>query len=215
MARPDKPLISRAAAVQAALEIIDAGGLESFSLLRLAAHMGVRAPSLYHHFQSKNEILMGVARYVAGTAVASSDLTPGPDWPDHFVMLASNFRLSLLRYRNVAPLLLLYPPRDLLLDGYEDAVAFLRESGVPELLHIRIVEGMETLAVGAALSESRKSATDGAACFGGADPVHEPILFAAVQACRLGPAELFEAKVRGFLRGVVPSETSDAARTLG
>ena len=53
MARPAKPLISRSAAIHAAIEIIDADGLGTFSLPRLAAHMGVRAPSLYHHFRNK------------------------------------------------------------------------------------------------------------------------------------------------------------------
>jgi TetR/AcrR family tetracycline transcriptional repressor len=48
MARPRTPLISRQAAVAAALEIIDTEGLEAFSLPRLARHKGVRAPSREH-----------------------------------------------------------------------------------------------------------------------------------------------------------------------
>ena len=50
MARPSKPLISRDACARAALEIIDAEGLDALSLERLATEIGVRAPSLYHHF---------------------------------------------------------------------------------------------------------------------------------------------------------------------
>ena len=68
MARPSKPLISRASAVQASIEIIDAEGLDAFSLPRLAKHMGVRAPSLYHHFADKNEILTAIARHIAQAA---------------------------------------------------------------------------------------------------------------------------------------------------
>ncbi|BBX03617.1 TetR family transcriptional regulator [Mycolicibacterium moriokaense] len=203
MARPAKPLISRTAAIHAALEVIDADGLGAFSLPRLAAHMGVRAPSLYHHFRSRDEIMLGVARHIAGPAVATSGLSPGPDWPEHFVVLASNFRKSILRYPKAAPLLLHYPPRDLVLGGYEGAINFLRDSGVPDELHIRIIDGMETLAVGAVLIEAIDAAQNRSRSFRGVDPARAPMLADAVEACRLGPDELFEAKVRGFLRGVV------------
>lgn len=185
MGRPAKPLISRSAAVQAAIEIIDVEGLEAFNVPRLAMHLGVSTSSLYHHFRNKSEILFGVLRYVAGTTIAPTGLPPGPNWPDHFVALALNFRHSLLRYHHVAPLLLRYPPRDLLLDGYEDAVKYLTASGVPTALHIRIVDGMETLTVGTVLGEAIGS------------------LAAAVLACSLGPEEMLEKKVRSFLRGVV------------
>ncbi|HTC82023.1 MAG TPA: helix-turn-helix domain-containing protein, partial [Acidimicrobiia bacterium] len=60
MARPSKPLISKDASARAALEIIDAEGLEALSLERLAKELGVRAPSLYHHFADKAEILARV-----------------------------------------------------------------------------------------------------------------------------------------------------------
>src|ERR1700758_5463950 len=121
MARPSKPLISRAAALEASMEIITAEGHEAFSLPRLAEHLGVRAPSLYHHFKDKNEILSGVARHIAATAVAAPRQAPGPDWQEHFVLLASNFRRLALRHRNAAPLLLQYLPRDLVVGGFETA----------------------------------------------------------------------------------------------
>ncbi len=203
MARPAKPLISRSAAIHAAIEIIDADGLGTFSLPRLAAHMGVRAPSLYHHFRNKDEIMLGVARHIAGPAVATSGLSPGPDWAEHFVALASNFRQSILRYPNAAPLLLQYPPRDLVLGGYENAISFLRDSGVPAVLHIRIIDGMETLAVGAVLIEAIDTARNRSRSFRGVDPARAPMLSDAIEACEFGPDELFEAKVRGFLRGAV------------
>jgi AcrR family transcriptional regulator len=61
MSRPRQPLISRAGAVAAAIEIIDTEGLNALSLPRLARHLNVRAPSLYHHFDDKSEILGAVA----------------------------------------------------------------------------------------------------------------------------------------------------------
>ena len=210
MVRPAKPLINRHTVVETAIEIIDSDGLDAFSLPRLAAHLGVRAPSLYHHFTSKNEILLSVVRHVAGSSLAPCEMSPGPHWPGYFVMLAANFRHSILRYRNIAPLLLLYPPRDLIPEGYEQATAFLRESGVPAALHIKIIDGVETLSVGAVLSEAIEAVQRHPVGFGGVDPVREPLLSSALRACSLSSDDLFEEKIRGFLRGVTLTERLQA-----
>ena len=62
MARPSKPLISRSGAALAALAVIDEAGLEELSLSLVAHKLGVRPPSLYHHFKDKSELLEEVAR---------------------------------------------------------------------------------------------------------------------------------------------------------
>src|SRR5262245_6661925 len=209
MARPSKPLISRAAAVQASIEIIDAEGLEAFSLPRLAEHLGVRAPSLYHHFADKNEILSGVARDIAGASVARPRRAPGPDWPEYFVSLALNFRQSVLRHRNAAPLLLQYLPRDLLVGGYENAARFLRDSGVPARLHVRILDGMETLSIGAVLTEAVGRPRNRSTMFPKVDPLSQPVLAEALAANDLSAKQLFEAKVRSFLHGVMLDDTAE------
>lgn len=58
-ARPRGPL-SRAAIADAALALIDAEGLESLSMRRLGAALGVEAMALYHHFAAKGELLDAV-----------------------------------------------------------------------------------------------------------------------------------------------------------
>lgn len=50
MGRPSRPLISRTLAAEAALAVIDEVGLDAVSLSLVAQKLGVRAPSLYHHF---------------------------------------------------------------------------------------------------------------------------------------------------------------------
>ena len=57
MARPRSPLISRETAIRAGLEVIDELGLDAFSLPLLAKRLGVKAPSLYHHFRDKSDVL--------------------------------------------------------------------------------------------------------------------------------------------------------------
>ena len=59
--RPKVPLISKRKTLEAALRIIDAEGLESLSVRRLAIELNVNGASLYHHFKNKEEILVGAA----------------------------------------------------------------------------------------------------------------------------------------------------------
>ncbi|MCF8601967.1 TetR family transcriptional regulator [Gordonia sp. HY442] len=203
MARPSKPLINRDAAVQAAIEIIDAEGLDAFSLPKLAGHLGVRAPSLYHHFADKNEIFTEVARYVAGKTVATPRRRPGPDWPEFFVSLALNFRQSILRHRNAAPVLLQHLPRDLFVSTYEDTARFMLDSGVPVELHVRILNGMETLAIGAVLMEAMRKPSTKTTIFPNVDPQSQPLLAEALASNELTQRKLFEDTVRSYVHGVI------------
>lgn len=203
MARPSKPLISRDAAVTASIDIIDTEGLDAFSLPKLAKHLGVRAPSLYHHFADKNEILVEVAKYIAGTTVSTPRRQPGPDWPEFFVTLGLNFRQSILRHRNAAPVLLRYLPRDLFVSTYEDTARFLLDSGVPVELHVRILDGMETLSIGAVLMEAMRKPRTKSTIFPNVDPASQPLLAEALASNELSQKKLFEETVRSFLHGVI------------
>lgn len=210
MARPSKPLITRESAVAASIEIIDSEGLEAFSLPRLAKHLGVRAPSLYHHFSDKNEILTEVARYIAGTSVVRPRRTPGPQWPEYFVALALNFRQSILRHRNAAPVLLQHLPRDLFVVTYEDTAKFLLASGVPVELHVRILDGMETLAIGTVLMEAMREPSTRTTIFPNVDHRSQPLLAEALAKNPLTQKQLFEDMVRNFLAGLIAEHGLEA-----
>ncbi|MCF3939670.1 TetR family transcriptional regulator [Gordonia tangerina] len=215
MARPSKPLISRDAAVEASIEIIDSDGLEAFSLPRLAKHMGVRAPSLYHHFSDKNEILTEVARYIAGTSVARPRRRPGADWPEYFVALALNFRQSILRHRNAAPILLQHLPRELFVGTYEETAQFLLDSGVPAELHVRILDGMETLSIGTVLMEAMRPPSTKSTIFPNVDKTSQPLLTEALASNPLTQKQLFEEMVRSFLHGVIRDHELDSEAVAG
>ncbi|MEU7180526.1 MULTISPECIES: TetR family transcriptional regulator [Streptomyces] len=47
-----------------ALALIDAEGADAFSLPRLAARLGIRTPSLYHHVTGRAAVVEGVRRLV-------------------------------------------------------------------------------------------------------------------------------------------------------
>lgn len=202
MPRPSKPLISRSTAVAAALEIIDADGLEAFSLPRLAKHLGVQAPSLYYHFADKSELMSAVALHIIGEA-ALPRRKPGPDWPEYFVTLGLNFRQAVLRHRNAAPVLLVALPRTVLLRRFEDAAQFLTESGVPVELHVQILDGMERLALGAVLTEAVRAPSSRGNIFPNVDSGSEPAMARALAANSRPSKQLYEEMVRSFLHGVV------------
>jgi len=57
----------------------------------------------------------------------------------------------------VAPILLEFWPRDLLTPLYDNASGVLHEAGVPVEVHALILDGLETLTIGAALMQASKS----------------------------------------------------------
>jgi TetR/AcrR family tetracycline transcriptional repressor len=201
MARPTKPLISKDACAKAALEIIDAEGLDSLSLERLAKEIGVRAPSLYHHFADKAEILARVARLV--TLEVPVPPEPSPDnWQEWMVEMCVGFRRAILAHPNAAPLLLQYFPRHFMLSSYERASRILHEVGVPLELHVVIIEGVDKLTLGSGIYGAFRRAA-GESEFPTVDPDRDPMLARALEANPFGEEEAFAETVRSFLRGVV------------
>lgn len=201
MGRPSAPLISKSATVEAALTIIDADGIDALSLPRLARELNVRAPSLYHHFANKDEILGEVTRAIVTRTIFPRKPSTN-DWAEWFTQLALNFRTAVLRHRNAAPILLQFMPRDFLTDLYEDAAGYLAECGVPVDLHIQILDGLEKLCLGYTIAEAMQPPTRARVRFNHADPEKHPILTEAGAANQLNPRQIFEHTIRSYLLGV-------------
>ncbi|MCW2800806.1 MAG: tetracycline repressor protein [Aeromicrobium sp.] len=201
MARPSTPLINRETTIITALKVIDDEGLEALSLPRLAREMNVKAPSLYHHFSDKDEILAAVAQaIIAKTTFPRKPATA--DWAEWFTQLSLNFRAAVLRHRRAAPILLHFLPRELLTDMYESAASYLAECGVPQELHVQILDGLEKLALGATITEAMRPSSRARVRFEGADPERHPVLTAAGAANQLTARQIFEQTVRSYLLGV-------------
>jgi len=61
--------IDRKAQIQeVALRIVAEGGIETLTLRRIAKEMGIRAPSLYRHYASKEHILVQLQRRAMASA---------------------------------------------------------------------------------------------------------------------------------------------------
>ncbi|WP_246271549.1 TetR/AcrR family transcriptional regulator [Amycolatopsis acididurans] len=193
-------MLSRDRVVAAALRIIDNEGLAACSLPRLARQFGVRTPSLYHHFTDRAEIMAEVAR-----AIVRETVVPQRDrdcfWTDWFVELGCNFRRTILRHPNAAPVLLEFVPRDVLSRLYDDAAAYLAASGVPSSRHVLILDGLETLTLGAALTQATKPAATREMIFPHTGGAGESALARAVKANEWRSTErLYVEVIRTFLR---------------
>jgi AcrR family transcriptional regulator len=150
MPRPSQPLLSRQRIVACALEIIDTEGLAALSTRRLARALGVRAPSLYNHFATKEEILDAVGEAV----VAQVDLEMlGRDpWPDALRKWARAYRAALAAHPNLVPFLATGPALRPAALRLADAVyGALVEAGWPKSYATRIGATMRYFVFGSAL----------------------------------------------------------------
>jgi TetR/AcrR family tetracycline transcriptional repressor len=96
------PHIQPEAVIKAALEILDAEGLENVTLRRLAAKLNVQAPALYWHFKDKSDITDDMAQAILKNAGLDS-ITPPEDinnWDSWLKDLMSSLRNALTAHRD-------------------------------------------------------------------------------------------------------------------
>jgi TetR/AcrR family transcriptional regulator, tetracycline repressor protein len=164
----------------------------------------VQAPSLYHHFVDKAEILRAVARAVV-VETRLPDPKSVPNWIEWLVALSLAFRESMLRHHNAVPLLLQFMPRDVLIRNYNESALYLIEIGVPLEQVVLILDGLDKLTLGAGITEAMHGNDGGGRPFANANPDTEPVLVAAVAANQRSATGAFAEAIRSFLRGAAPS----------
>ena len=208
MPRPSSPLISHDAVVEMSLRIIDTDGLDAFNLPRLARELSVQTPSLYYHFRDRADILRTVAR-----AIVLESRVPAPadslTWVDWLVGISTSFRHAVLNHRNAAPILLEFMPRDVVIWNYELGAQILAAVGVPPEARIGVIDGLDTLTLGASLAEAAKGPARAGQVFANVDAGAEPSLAEALAANTRTAEELFADSIRSFLRGAVPEVPPD------
>ena len=194
--RPSSPLITRQAAAAAALRLIDANGLEAMSLQAVAKELGVSAPSLYHHFRDKDELLAEVARSLLDK-VGHEQEHWSTDWETRMVELSCATRRVALRHPNAAPLSLRFFPRRLMLPAYE---AGLRDCPYPLEVHMIVHEVIEKFTYGSSLFAAAAE-THHIPAMPDVDPAHFPRLSKALD---LAPSdeEIFREGLQVLLAGL-------------
>jgi AcrR family transcriptional regulator len=150
VARPPRRLLSREQIVAAAMELIDADGLTEFTTRKLAASLGVRGPSLYNYFATKDEILDAVANQV--TEKVDISMLGQKYWVDALREWARSFRAALLEHPNIVPFLAPGPGRRPAALAMADAVfGALVDAGWPPSRATRIGALMRYFVTGSAL----------------------------------------------------------------
>jgi len=192
VARPKEPLISKREVVAAALELIDAEGLEALSTRRLASILNVSGPALYHHFAGKDEIVAGAV------ALALDDVrvpaASGGDWREWLFRSAQLFRNGLLAHPNLFPAIVDGPLPRIGVARIERAIRRLNEFGVPGHAALAIIDALEAFAIGSALFETAGGRIDDAT------PTEEhPALTDALRHLTLTPAEQFDVGCRAMI----------------
>ena len=195
MARPSKPLISRRNAAEAALAVIDEHGLDGFNLALVARQLGVKAPSLYHHFRDKNELMAEVARLILRDV---PPLHPADEcWQERLIARCIETRRTLLRHPKAATLILHQFPRHLLLGAYDQAA---QEQTFELTIRMAVIEGAEKITYGSALFAASARA-DGVAPMPAIDDTLYPALAETIAANPFDDEAMFVEVLRMFLIG--------------
>ncbi len=90
-----RPRLSRPLVLQAAVALADEGGLDGFSMRRLAQELGVVPMALYKHVANKDELLDGMVDIVFGEIESPSI---GDDWRAAMRRRAMSARDALRRH---------------------------------------------------------------------------------------------------------------------
>lgn len=147
------PALTSQRICRAALELIDAEGVEVFTLQRLARDLGVRAPSLYNHVGSKAEIVEGVRDLV----VAEMDYAVfgTSTWDVALQHWARSYRAAFTAHPNTVALLFMTPISAPGTFGmYEVVARSLSRAGWPDHLLIPVIASVEYLIAGSVLDRS-------------------------------------------------------------
>jgi AcrR family transcriptional regulator len=148
--RPLTPLLSVELIAETALQLIDSG--EPFSMRRLAKRLGVSAPALYNHVESK-EALVELLR---GEMVSEHPLPPedGGTWVDRVAAIMRAQRAALSAHPNVVPLLIGVPIAEpAVLEIYRELARALSSAGFDDAEVSVLLEVIDSFAIGSALEQ--------------------------------------------------------------
>jgi AcrR family transcriptional regulator len=130
--------LTQEAIVEAAIKVLDAEGLDGFSMRRVADQLNTGAASLYWHVGSKDGLLDLIFEEVIGEQV---DEVPDPDperWQEQLKEVARTMRRTVLGHRDIVRLSIgRIPMGPNALRLSERVLAIMRAGGVPDELAVQ------------------------------------------------------------------------------
>lgn len=197
MGRPKQALISRRKTLEVALRIIDEEGLDALSIRRLGDELNVRGISLYHHFKSKEHILVGVCELALANV-----RTPNAshiDWRDWFIRNGIEYYTALRRHPNLIPILMRRHPLRIGLTEHNATAGLLAVQGVPPGAIMALLDGTESLALGCAAYESAVASDTGEDDW----PAAYPFLFHVSRSREISQTRAFEVMIRAVVDALI------------
>lgn len=95
--------ISRVSIIEAALAVLDEKGIEGLTVRALARRLGVQAPALYWHVESKRELFDEMGTEISRRVAAAMDTAPPTEgWRDGLALFARVLRREYLVHRDGA-----------------------------------------------------------------------------------------------------------------
>ncbi|WP_394770298.1 TetR/AcrR family transcriptional regulator C-terminal domain-containing protein [Lacisediminihabitans sp.] len=146
--------VTRDRAVRAAVALADTGGIDSVSMRKLAAELGIEAMSLYYHVKSKDDVLDGMVEVVVGEmALPSGADGTAAEWKTAMLERADSARAALGRHPWAISLMDSRTTRATL--RYHDAaIAALRGSGFSIAMAAHAMSLLDSYVHGFALQEA-------------------------------------------------------------
>jgi AcrR family transcriptional regulator len=139
--------------IDAAIRVIERGGLSSMTMPVLAKEMGVPVTSIYWHLRTKDELVRAVAlRVTAELYDALAPVDPSHRWDDEVIRYFAGFRASMLEHRAFVELMAarsgaLWADTAigmLISQRLESAIALLTNVGVSSTDAVRLYTALST-----------------------------------------------------------------------
>ncbi|MGW0846408.1 TetR/AcrR family transcriptional regulator [Streptomyces sp. NPDC002787] len=143
--------LTRQRVLRAAVELADAGGLETLSMRKLGEAVGVEAMSLYNHVANKEDLIDGMVDLVFGEVELPA---PGDGWRQAMRQRAISMRLVLSRHRWAIGLMeSRSTPGPATLRHHDAVLGCLRQGGFSLALTAHAVSVLDSYIYGFALQE--------------------------------------------------------------
>jgi TetR/AcrR family tetracycline transcriptional repressor len=143
--------LSREEIVRTAIELLDRVGLERLSLRRLAAELGVSAPTLYWHVEDKRHLLDLMVEGIYGSANVRPRPDPGQLWWEWLAANARAQRTALLGCQDAPLVVAGNRPTENFIPHIEETLASLVAVGFTPPDALRAVIAIGNYVVGDAL----------------------------------------------------------------
>lgn len=153
MGRPRRALLSADLIVREALALIDADGVEGFSMPKLAARLGVKSASLYNHVDGRPAIVEGIRVLI----VEEMDMSGFADrpWSEALIAWGRSYRTAFARHPNVIGLITTTTVTSpATLHMFETVVDALARGGWPPETIMPVLTSVENFLVGAAFDQA-------------------------------------------------------------